>query len=163
VHLLMVNCGSSSLKFDVMVVDATIVDDDVLQAVTAATVLAPLHNRPALAAFHASRDVLGDDMPMVAVFDTAFHATMPDRASRYAIDHRLADRHDVRRYGFHGLAHRSMVERVAALSAVDAASRRMVTLQLGNGCSATAVDVHVDEAGVAARDAARVLNGTDTG
>jgi acetate kinase len=120
-------------------VDATVVDDDVLQAIDAATALAPLHNRPALAALHASRDVLGPGVPMVAVFDTAFHATMPLHSSQYAIDPELAQRHDIRRYGFHGLAHRSMTERVAALSGVDTEGSRLVTLQLGNGCSAAAV------------------------
>jgi len=120
-------------------VDATVVDDDVLQAIDAATALAPLHNRPALAALHASRAVLGPGVPMVAVFDTAFHATMPLHSSQYAIDPELAQRHDIRRYGFHGLAHRSMTERVAALSGVDTQGSRLVTLQLGNGCSAAAV------------------------
>jgi acetate kinase len=76
---------------------------------------------------------------MVAVFDTAFHATMPLHSSQYAIDPELAQRHDIRRYGFHGLAHRSMTERVAALSGVDTQGSRLVTLQLGNGCSAAAV------------------------
>ena len=121
-------------------VDATLVDDEVLAAITAATALAPLHNQPALAALRAAREVLGHEIAMVAVFDTAFHATMPPRASRYAIDVDLAERHQVRPYGFHGLAHRSMTERVAALSHVDATRARLVTLQLGNGCSAAAVD-----------------------
>lgn len=121
-------------------VDATLVDDDVERAITEATVLAPLHNTPGLAALHASREVLGHDMPMVAVFDTAFHASMPERASRYAIDIALADRHGIRRYGFHGLAHRSIAERVATLSTLDPKQSRLVTLQLGNGCSVAAID-----------------------
>ncbi len=121
------------------VVEAAIIDDDVLREITEATTLAPLHNRPALAALRASRDALGGELPMVAVFDTAFHATMPNRAARYAIDLDVAERHHVRRYGFHGLAHRSITERVTALSRDGAAPDRLVTLQLGNGCSATAV------------------------
>ncbi len=121
-------------------VDATLVDDDVERAIKEATTLAPLHNGPGLAALHASREVLGHEMPMVAVFDTAFHATMPERASRYAIDLALAERHGVRRYGFHGLAHRSIVDRVATLGALEPSTSRLITLQLGNGCSATAIE-----------------------
>jgi acetate kinase len=77
---------------------------------------------------------------MVAVFDTAFHRTMPERASLYAIPKELAERHRIRRYGFHGLAHRYMTERYAAIASRPLAEVKLVTLQLGNGCSATAVE-----------------------
>lgn len=124
-------------------VDAVLVGNDVLRDIEAMTELAPLHNGPALAAIRGARDALGPSVPMVAAFDTAFHASMPARASQYAIDPELARRHRVRRYGFHGLAHRSMLERLDALGALaplDAQHARLVTLQLGNGCSAAAVD-----------------------
>jgi acetate kinase len=77
---------------------------------------------------------------MVATFDTAFHRTMPDRASHYAIPHELAAKYGVRRYGFHGLAHRYMTERYAATTSTPLERVKLVTLQLGNGCSATAVE-----------------------
>jgi acetate kinase len=77
---------------------------------------------------------------MVATFDTAFHRTMSERASRYAIPLELAERHRIRRYGFHGLAHRYMTERYAALTATPLEQVKLVTLQLGNGCSATAIE-----------------------
>jgi acetate kinase len=121
-------------------IDATPVDDDVLRGIEEVTVLAPLHNGPALGALRAARDAFGTSVPMVAVFDTAFHAAMPARSAHYAIDPALATRHGVRRYGFHGLAHRSMLERVAVVAGADTAAARLVTLQLGNGCSAAAIE-----------------------
>jgi acetate kinase len=114
-----------------------LVDDIVLAAIDAAAALAPLHNRPALDALRAISAGLAS-VPAVVTFDTAFHRTMPDAAAHYPIDPALTDRHGIRRYGFHGLAHRSMVERYASLS--GGAGRRLVTLQLGGGCSAAAID-----------------------
>jgi acetate kinase len=120
--------------------EPTLIDDEVVAAVEALTDLAPLHNAPSLRAIRAARAVLGAGVPMVATFDTAFHRTLPERASRYAIPLELADRHRVRRYGFHGLAHRYMTERYAAITATPLEQAKLVTLQLGNGCSATAVE-----------------------
>ena len=116
------------------------VDDAVLGDIRAMSELAPLHNGPALDAMAAIREGLGSEVPMVACFDTAFHRTMPDRASHYAIDVALARKHGVYRYGFHGLAHRSMTERYAALSGKPAAEARLITVQLGAGCSIAAID-----------------------
>lgn len=101
--------------------------------------LAPLHNGPALAAIRAVGEELGDRVPMVASFDTSFHARMPDRAALYALPLDLQERHAVRRYGFHGLAHRYMMERYAALNGLPLDEPKLVTLQLGAGCSATAI------------------------
>jgi len=120
--------------------EPTLIDDEVIQAVEALTDLAPLHNAPSLQAIRAARAVLGAGVPMVAAFDTAFHRTIPERASRYAIPLELADKHRIRRYGFHGLAHRYMTERYAAITATPLEQVKLVTLQLGNGCSATAVE-----------------------
>jgi acetate kinase len=113
----------------------TLIDQRVVERIGSLVRLAPLHNRPALEAIEASRQVLGPSIPMVATFDTAYFARMPARASLYAIDLELARRHAVRRYGFHGLAHRSMAEALIEEHGPDA---RLITLQLGNGCSATA-------------------------
>ncbi len=104
-----------------------------------ATLLAPLHNAPALAAV----DAIGEALPWVpqfAVFDTTFHATMPPRAARYAIPADLADRHALYRFGFHGIAHQDMVERASALAGRAPGALRLVTLQLGGGASAAAID-----------------------
>ena len=118
--------------------EPTIVDDGVLAAVQEASVLAPLHNAPALAALRASLEAL-PSTPMAAVFDTAFHRTLPPAAAAYAIPPELTERHGIRRYGFHGLAHRSMAERYAELTSRDPARTRLITMQLGSGCSATAI------------------------
>jgi len=115
------------------------IDEGVMSTIDGLGELAPLHNGPAISAIRAAREAAGPSVPMVAVFDTAFHRTMPERAARYAIPRELAERHRIRRYGFHGTAHRCMVERHAALTGKPAESTRLVTLQLGNGCSAAAV------------------------
>ncbi|MBI2869304.1 MAG: acetate/propionate family kinase, partial [Chloroflexi bacterium] len=115
-----------------------LVTPDVLGAIDSLTELAPLHNQPSLDALHVLMEALGG-VPNVAVFDTAFHRTMPDESRLYAIPLDLADRHHVQRYGFHGLAHRYMVERCAALMSMPRERLRIISLQLGNGCSAAAV------------------------
>jgi acetate kinase len=118
----------------------TPVDDGVLAAIEELGELAPLHNASSLAAIRGSQKVLGPDVPMVATFDTSFHRRMPEKAYRYAVEPELSDRHGVRRYGFHGLAHRYMAERYAAIVGEPRPEGpKLVTLQLGNGCSAAAV------------------------
>jgi acetate kinase len=120
--------------------EPTLIDDEVISAIEALSDLAPLHNEPSLMAIRAARSALGPSVPMVAVFDTAFYSTMPELASRYAIPQELAAKHRIRRYGFHGLAHRYMVERYAAIASRDVRQAKLITLQLGNGCSVTAVE-----------------------
>jgi acetate kinase len=105
------------------------IDDEVESAIAELASIAPLHNTPALAAIHDARRALGH-VPHVAVFDTAFHATMPDRASTYAVPTRWRE-WGIRRYGFHGLS----VEWVAGQVPVP----RLVVCHLGGGCSITAV------------------------
>jgi len=121
-------------------VEPTIIDDEVIASVEAVSRLAPLHNEPSLLAIRATRSALGPSVPMVAVFDTAFHRTIPQQASRYPIPHELATRYGIRRYGFHGIAHRYMMERHATITATPSNQTKLITLQLGNGCSATAID-----------------------
>jgi acetate kinase len=116
-----------------------LIDSGVISAIEDLSELAPLHNGPSLAAIQASSEAAGPSVPMVAVFDTAFHSAMPERASRYPIPKEMAEKHGIRRFGFHGTAHRCMVERYSALTAIPVRDTRLVTLQLGNGCSATAV------------------------
>ena len=83
-----------------------LINDDVIKGIEAVGHLAPLHNEPALSAIRAARAILGTAVPQVAVFDTAFHRTLPERTAKYAIPMGLAEKHNIRRYGFHGLAHR---------------------------------------------------------
>lgn len=114
-----------------------LLDDEVIAELRQLTELAPLHNGPAVEAIVAAREALGRDVPAVASFDTAFHSGMPPKASTYAIPMELAERHGIKRFGFHGLAHRYMAERAAEVLSRE--EPRLVTLQLGAGCSAAAV------------------------
>jgi acetate kinase len=114
------------------------VDDTVIAAVRSFSHLAPLHNPANLAGIEAVRDLL-PDLPQVAVFDTAFHQTMPPHAYRYAVPEEWYTRHGVRRYGFHGISHRFVSEQAAAILGRPLGELRLVTAHLGNGCSATAV------------------------
>ncbi|HMS04145.1 MAG TPA: acetate kinase, partial [Gemmatimonadaceae bacterium] len=100
---------------------------------------APLHNPHNLAGIRAAQGALGDGVPQVAVFDTAFHQTLPEHAYLYAIPYPLYRRHGVRRYGFHGTSHRSVAYRYRQLTGRDKRDVRIITLHLGNGCSACAI------------------------
>jgi acetate kinase len=108
----------------------TLIDDDVIAAIEELRPLAPLHNEPALRAISDARAAL-PDVPHVAAFDTAFHATIPPEAATYAVPRHWREDWGVRRYGFHGLAVESVVAQVDA--------RRVVACHLGGGCSVTAV------------------------
>lgn len=116
-----------------------LLDQEVLATIEDLSELAPLHNLPALAAIRGAREHLGEKLPMAAVFDTAFHRNMPPVASQYAIRPELAEKHRIHRFGFHGLAHQHMTERYAEMTGTPPDRVRIVTLQLGNGCSAAAV------------------------
>ena len=118
---------------------SVVVDDAVIATLESLNELAPLHNPPALRAIRACRTVLGPDLPMVAAFDTAFHQTLPDYASSYALPYDLSERHGIRRYGFHGLAHRYVALRFAELTGTPRDQVTIITLHLGNGCSASAI------------------------
>jgi acetate kinase len=110
--------------------DPVVVDDEVTDAIRDLIALAPLHNAPALEAIEEARRAL-PAVPHVAVFDTAFHATMPAEAATYAVPARWREDWGIRRYGFHGLAVASVAERVRV--------SRLVVAHLGGGCSITAV------------------------
>lgn len=102
--------------------------------------LAPLHNLMALRWITAARSLLGGRIPQVGVFDTAFYTGLPEVARTYAIPRALADRNEIRRYGFHGLAHQAMWRRWQTLHPDHAHESRIITLQLGSGCSVTAIE-----------------------
>jgi acetate kinase len=116
-----------------------LVDDAVLQGIEDNVELAPLHNPHNLRGIEATRRALGAGIPQVAVFDTAFHHTLPEHAYLYAIPYPLYRRHKIRRYGFHGTSHRSIAYRFRKITGRERSDVRIVTLHLGNGCSACAI------------------------
>ncbi len=116
------------------------IDDEVLRAIEDTIDLAPLHNPNNLKGIMAARAVLGTGIPQVAVFDTAFHQTLPERAHLYAIPYQLYRRHRVRRYGFHGTSYRYLSWRYRQLTDRTREQTRIIALHLGNGCSICAID-----------------------
>ncbi|GAB7043692.1 MULTISPECIES: acetate kinase [Catenuloplanes] len=119
--------------------EPTLIDDDVVRTIERLIPLAPLHNPANLAGIETARKLL-PDVPQVAVFDTAFHSTLPPEAATYAIDAETARKNRVRRYGFHGTSHAYVARRTAALLGRDAGQTNVITLHLGNGASAAAVE-----------------------
>ena len=116
----------------------TVVDDDVVDAIRRTIPLAPLHNPANLDGILVARELF-PGVPQVAVFDTAFHQTMPRTAYRYAIPEYLYREHQVRRYGFHGTSHHYVAKRAAAMLGRPLGHCNLITLHLGNGASATAI------------------------
>jgi acetate kinase len=112
--------------------------DAEIAAIAALSPLAPLHNPPALSVIGVVRHRLGPGVPVVGVFDTAYYADLPEAACRYAVPSGWRTEFGIRRYGFHGLAHRYLCQRACALLRVSPATARLVSLQLGRGCSVTA-------------------------
>ncbi|MEU7999859.1 acetate kinase [Catellatospora sp. NPDC049111] len=116
----------------------TLIDDAVLESVTRLIPLAPLHNPVNLAGIKIAREML-PGVPQVAVFDTAFHRTIPPAQAMYAIDVEVAQENGIARYGFHGTSHEYVSHRTAELLGRDPAETNIITLHLGNGASACAV------------------------
>jgi acetate kinase len=119
--------------------ESALIDDKVLQGIEDCIDLAPLHNPDNIKGILAVRELLGKDTPQVAVFDTAFHQTIPDRAFLYAIPYDLYGRYRIRRYGFHGTSHRYVAFRYRTLRGLTREQTNIITLHLGNGCSAAAI------------------------
>ena len=120
-------------------VTAVRIDEAVIAALESLSDIAPLHNPVALSGIRAARKILGESMPMVAAFDTSFHHRIPAHAALYAIPRDLAQKHKIRRYGFHGLAHQYDVVRYAEVVGKRTEDINAVTFHLGNGCSASAI------------------------
>lgn len=118
--------------------EPTVIDDAVLAEIERLIPVAPLHNPANLTGIRTAQ-ALRPDLPQVAVFDTAFHTTMPESAARYAIDVRTADEHRIRRYGFHGTSHAYVSRATAELLGKDPSETNVIVLHLGNGASASAV------------------------
>ena len=117
---------------------SVIIDDEVLRVFESCIDLAPLHNPANLKGVHAVSDIM-PALPQVAVFDTAFHQTMPAHAFLYAIPYNLYEEYGVRRYGFHGTSHRYVAQRVCDFLGVKAEGQRIITCHIGNGGSVAAV------------------------
>jgi acetate kinase len=115
------------------------IDDAVVDQIEDCIDLAPLHNPANLKGIYAAREVFGAALPQVAVFDTSFHSTMPDTSYLYALPYQLYVRHRVRRYGFHGTSHRYVAYRYRQLTGKSREETNVITLHLGNGCSACAI------------------------
>ena len=116
-----------------------LLDESGLRGIEETIDLAPLHNPHNLKGIQAARLALGPKIPQAAVFDTSFHATLPEHAYLYAIPYSLYRRHKVRRYGFHGTSHRYVAYRYRKLTGTTRENTRLITLHLGNGCSACAI------------------------
>lgn len=116
-----------------------LISDEVLEGIEDCIELAPLHNPANIRGIRAAAEVFGRGVPQVAVFDTAFHATMPETAFLYGIPYHLYRRYKIRRYGFHGTSHRYLAYRYRVLNKIPKEKVNIITLHLGNGCSACAI------------------------
>ena len=119
--------------------ESVLITDEVVRAVEDCIDLAPLHNPANLTGISATRKLFGEGLPQVAVFDTAFHQTLPDHAFLYALPYQLYRRYRLRRYGFHGISHRYVAYRYRVMRNIAREATNIITLHLGNGCSATAI------------------------
>jgi acetate kinase len=119
--------------------ESALINDEVLQGIEECIDLAPLHNPNNIKGIVAVRELLGKHVPQVAVFDTSFHHTIPEQGYLYAIPYHLYRRHRIRRYGFHGTSHRYVAFRYRALRGLTREQTNIITLHLGNGCSAAAI------------------------
>jgi len=119
--------------------ESVLITDEVVRAVEDCIDLAPLHNPANLTGISATRKLFGEGLPQVAVFDTAFHQTLPDHAFLYALPYQLYRRYRLRRYGFHGISHRYVAYRYRVMRNLAREATNIITFHLGNGCSATAI------------------------
>ena len=119
--------------------NSVLINDAVMDAIKECTPFAPLHNPANITGINACRDVMGD-VPMVAVFDTAFHQTMPGKAFMYAVPYEYYENDGVRRYGFHGTSHRYVSSRCAELMGKPIEELKIISCHMGNGSSIAAID-----------------------
>lgn len=118
--------------------ESTVITDEVMEAITACNDLAPLHNPANLIGIKACQELM-PNTPMVAVFDTAFHQTMPKKAYLYGIPYEYYEKYKVRRYGFHGTSHSYVSKRAASLMGKNYEDLKIIVCHLGNGASVSAV------------------------
>ena len=120
--------------------ESVLVTEKVIEDIESLIPLAPLHNKAHSQGIRACREVFGESVPEVVVFDTAFHATMPPKAYMFNVPYEYYEKYAVRRYGFHGTSHRYVSHRCAQLMGRDIKDMKMITCHLGNGSSITAID-----------------------
>ncbi len=118
---------------------STLITDTVIDDVMSFSELGPLHNPPQAIAMRACREIFGENTPMVAVFDTSFHQTMPPKAYIFPIPYEYYEKYSVRRYGFHGTSHRYVSRRFFELRGIDPKGTKIIVCHLGNGSSLTAI------------------------
>jgi len=118
---------------------STLINDEVIKKVKSYIPLAPLHNPPNLAGIEAARNLL-PDVPQVAVFDTAFHQNLPEKAFLYALPYQYYEKYKIRRYGFHGTSHRYIAKRTAKFLEKPLKELKIITCHLCSGCSIAAID-----------------------
>lgn len=119
--------------------DSVLITDEVIQTIEEVSELAPLHNPANLTGIHAFREVL-PDVPMVAVFDTAFHQTMPEKSYLYSLPYEYYEKYGIRKYGFHGTSHKYVSQRAAEMLGMPLSQLRLISCHLGNGASIAAID-----------------------
>jgi len=119
---------------------SVLITDEVMKALEDCIPLAPLHNPANITGINACTAVMGKDVPQVAVFDTAFHQTMPAKAYMYALPYEYYENDKVRRYGFHGTSHKYVAGRAAAMLGKNIEDVKLISCHLGNGSSVTAID-----------------------
>ncbi|MGM9677042.1 MAG: acetate/propionate family kinase [Butyricicoccus sp.] len=119
--------------------DSVLIDDSVIEAIDACIPLAPLHNTPNLIGIDACKNVMGENVPQVAVFDTAFHQTMPPVDYIYSIPYEFYQKYKIRRYGFHGTSHKYVAQQASEMLGIPLEHLRIITCHLGNGSSVTAI------------------------
>jgi acetate kinase len=119
--------------------ESAIITDEVLHGIEDCIDLAPLHNPNNVKCIQVARHIFGPNVPQVAVFDTAFHHSLPEKAYLYALPYHLYRRHHIRRYGFHGTSHRYVAYRYRVIRNLTREQTHVITLHLGNGCSAAAI------------------------
>ena len=118
--------------------DSVIIDDNVMNAIRECIELAPLHNPPNITGIEACQNIM-PGIPMIAVFDTAFHQTMPRHAYLYALPYEIYEKYGVRKYGFHGTSHKYVAQRAAAMLNRPLEELKLISCHLGNGASVCAI------------------------
>lgn len=120
--------------------ESVLITDDVITTIEDISELAPLHNPAHVLALRACQKVFGKEVPQVAVFDTAFHQTMPEKAFIFGVPYEYYEKYNIRRYGFHGTSHRYVSQRLAEILDKNIKELKIITCHLGNGCSIAAID-----------------------
>ncbi|MBI4826186.1 MAG: acetate/propionate family kinase [Nitrospirae bacterium] len=141
------DCGSQNIQCvahrvvhgGTKLIQPCVINSEIEDEIGRLSVMAPLHNPVALKWIRICRELFGQNIPQVAVFDTAFYSQMPEVAKTYALPRDICREHGIRRYGFHGLAHSAMLQRWQEIRPDLKESGRVISLQLGAGCSITAV------------------------